>query len=78
MITFVGVVLHYFLGFMHYFGAKLPTELRDKVTYFSTVEHRRLFTEGLIDSRPIVYYLSSAIVMLFLTHHVLERRRWKA
>jgi len=78
MITFVGVVLHYFLGFIHYFGAKLPSELLDKVTYFSTVEHRRLFTEGLIDSRPIVYYISSAIVMLFLTHHVLERRRWQA
>lgn len=77
MITFVGVVLHYFLGFIHYFGAKLPSQLLDKVTYFSTVEHRRLFTEGLIDSRPIVYYVSSAIVMLFLTHHVLERRRWQ-
>lgn len=78
MITFVVVVLHYFIGFIHYFGAKLPSELLDKVTYFSTVEHRHLFTEGLIDSRPIVYYLSSAVVMLFLTHQVLERRRWQS
>lgn len=78
MITFVVVMLHYFLGFIHFFGAKLPTELLDKVTYFSTVEHRRIFTEGLIDSRPIVYYLSSAAVMLFLTHQILERRRWKS
>ncbi len=78
MITFVVVVLHYFLGFIHYFGAKLPAELLAKVTYFSTVEHRHLFSEGLIDSRPIIYYLSSAIVMLFLTHQVLERRRWQS
>jgi len=78
MVTFVATLLHYFLGtVLYYFGANLPPRLLDKVTYFSTVEHRQIFTEGLIDSRPIVYYLSSAVLILFLTHHVLERRRWQ-
>jgi len=79
MITFVVVMLHFFLGYvLHFFGANMPAELLNKITYLSSIEHRKMFTEGLIDSRPIVYYLSSAILMLFLTHHVLERRRWQA
>ncbi|MBK1791084.1 ABC transporter permease [Persicirhabdus sediminis] len=36
------------------------------------------FSKGLIDSRPIVYHLSLAAFLLFLTHAVLNYRRWKA
>jgi ABC-2 type transport system permease protein len=36
------------------------------------------FTKGLIDTRPVVYYVSFTILLLTFTHQILEYRRWKA
>ncbi len=77
MLAFVGVLIHYFLGFLQYFGAGTSSLLAEKLSYFSTVEHMRAYSDGLIDSRPIVYYVSFSAVILVLTHHVLEHRKWK-
>ncbi len=78
MVTFVFVMLHYFLGFLHAFGALPGSQWTDTLTYFSTVEHIRSLGEGLIDSRPFVYYLSFIALLLAFTHHVLESRKWRA
>ncbi len=77
MITFVFVMLHYFLGFMERFGLVSGSTWSEGLSYFSTIEHMHSLTEGLIDSRPIVYYLSFAAVLLTITHHVLESRKWR-
>ncbi len=45
--------------------------------YFSTLEHMADFSRGVIDTRPIVFYLSMTFFMLFLTFHVFQYRRWK-
>jgi ABC-2 type transport system permease protein len=37
-----------------------------------------VLAEGLVDSRPLVYYLSFSVLLLSLTHHVLESRKWRA
>jgi hypothetical protein len=34
-------------------------------------------SEGLIDSRPIVYYVSFSMVLIAITHHALESRKWR-
>ncbi len=78
MVTFVGVMLHYFLGFIYNFGTVPGSQWTDALTYFSTREHMNALTEGLIDSRPIVYYLSFSVVLLAMTHHILESRKWRA
>lgn len=77
MLTFVFVMLHYFLGFIHNFGVVPGSGWADALTYFSTKEHMQSLTEGLIDSRPIVYYISASVVLISLTHHVLESRKWR-
>jgi ABC-2 type transport system permease protein len=41
-------------------------------------EHMHSLSEGLIDSRPIVYYVSFSAVLISITHHVLESRKWRA
>ncbi len=78
MVTFVFVMLHYFLGFMGRTGVISGSMWSDALRYFSTVEHMHLLSEGLIDSRPIIYYVSFSAVLLTLTHHVLESRKWRA
>lgn len=77
MLTFVFVMLHYFLGFLQNFGMVPGSEWTEGITYFSTTEHMHSLTEGLIDSRPVIYYISFSAVLLSLTHHVLESRKWR-
>lgn len=45
--------------------------------YISVHEHISYFSRGLVDIRPIVFYLSMAGFTLLLTHHVVDYRRWK-
>ena len=77
MLTFVFVMLHYFLGFLQNFGMVPGSVWSDAMAYFSTSEHMNFLTEGLLDSRPVVYYLSFTALLLSLTHHVLESRKWR-
>jgi ABC-2 type transport system permease protein len=36
------------------------------------------FSKGLIDSRPIVWYLSMTALVTFFTFQVFQYRKWKA
>ncbi|MGY8641856.1 MAG: ABC transporter permease [Verrucomicrobiales bacterium] len=78
MLTFVGVMLHYMFGYLHHMSALPQSEFTAGLTYFSTVEHMQTLSDGLIDTRPMIYYLSFSAMLLALTHHVLEYRKWQA
>jgi len=45
--------------------------------YLSCQEHLAFFARGLVDTRPLVYYPSLAALVLFLTYHLVDYRRWK-
>lgn len=45
--------------------------------YVSVHEHLSYFSRGLIDLRPIVFYLSMSALTLLFTHHLVDYRRWK-
>ena len=78
MLTFVFVMFHYFLGFLQNFGMVTGSIWSEGMSYFSTTEHMNVLAEGLVDSRPIIYYLSFSALLLSLTHQVLESRKWRA
>lgn len=68
-------ILH-FLGYVTTFhGDRFPAA--PLFDYISSKQHLYYFTKGLIDSRAIVYYLTATIFILFLTHHVINHRRWR-
>lgn len=46
-------------------------------THVSLVEHMRDFARGVVDIRPLVFYLSLTALFLFLTLKSVESRRWK-
>ncbi len=77
IIAFSIILLHFIFGFVHFFSTRMPAEVMERVTYTSSYEHMRIFSDGLLDSRPLVYYLTSAILLLIATHQVLEYRRWR-
>jgi ABC-2 type transport system permease protein len=47
------------------------------ISYISFMEHYDRLVRGLIDTSDLVYFGSSLILMLFLTHRVVESARWK-
>lgn len=47
------------------------------VSYLSFMEHYDRLVRGLIDTSDLVYFGTSLILMLFLTHRVVESARWK-
>jgi ABC-2 type transport system permease protein len=53
-------------------------DVQTLISYFSTVEHMGDFSRGLIDSRPIVFYLTMTGIVLFINYHVFQFRKWKA
>lgn len=77
-LSFTFSLLHFLLGvFILYLGQRVPAQFMDLVHYIATVEHIPTFINGLLDTRPLVYYSSLTFVLLILTHHVLEFRRWR-
>ncbi len=77
VLAFAFVTLHFFIGFVQGFAGNMPAEVLDRVTYFSTVEHLRYFSNGLIDTRPLIYYVTGSALFLTFTYYVLEYRRWR-
>ncbi|MBB5031946.1 ABC transporter permease [Prosthecobacter vanneervenii] len=78
IISFTLSLLHFLLGvFIMVVGHKISDTIVEVVNYFAATEHIRIFTAGLIDSRPIIYYLSMSLLFLSFTHHVVEFRRWR-
>ncbi|HYE31546.1 MAG TPA: ABC transporter permease [Methylomirabilota bacterium] len=51
--------------------------LAQLLAHTSMTEHMAEFARGVIDTRYLVYYASLTTLFLFLTHKVVESRRWK-
>lgn len=59
-------------------GALLgDTPVGQVVSYISFMEHYDRLVRGLIDTSDLVYFGSSLVLMLFLTHRVVDSMRWK-
>ncbi|RLB13189.1 MAG: ABC transporter permease [Deltaproteobacteria bacterium] len=46
--------------------------------YLSLLEHFDNFSEGIIDTRDVFYYLSFMVLWLFMTLRVLESKKWRS
>jgi len=78
VIAFAGILFMFFLGLLSLILPGAGPFVRDLTYYFSPVQHMMDFSRGLIDSRPVVLYLSASALMLFATFQVFQYRRWKS
>lgn len=79
IIGFAFIILHFLGGiFLQTLEKDHPNELRALVEHVAIKGHIDSFASGLLDTRPMVYYLSFTVLLLAVTHQVLEYRRWKA
>ncbi|MEI7865548.1 MAG: ABC transporter permease [Chthoniobacterales bacterium] len=77
VMSFSVITLLFFTGLLSFFVLNVTPVLREMTAYFSSLEHMSEASRGFFDSRPIVFYLSLTIFVLFLTFHVFQSRRWR-
>src|SRR5258705_10745935 len=77
IVSFCAITLLFFLGLVQFILLDVTSETRELLGYFSAIEHMGTFSRGIIDTRPIVLYVSMTIVMLMLTHQAVQSRKWR-
>ena len=76
IITIGLLVLHYILGYVPVIWGD-SFHAAGIFQFLSSQRHLSDFTAGLIDTRAIFFYLLSASFVVFLTHHLVDLRRWR-
>ena len=67
----------FFTGFFSYFAGDRTDWVSQLARHISLANHMESFSRGVIDLGAIVFFLSLTGLFLYLTHKVVESRRWK-
>jgi len=78
IISACTIFVWFFIPFMPEIMRTTRPDVLEFFRYFSAAEHMREFSKGIIDSRQIVFYVSSTVFLLILTFLSFQRRKWKA
>ena len=78
IIALVFVTVFFFTGLLGYLLGSASQGFRDFISYFSTIDHMRNFSRGLIDTRAIVFYLTLTFFLQVLTFQIFQFRKWKS
>ena len=76
VLSFVAMILLFSVGILDVFVR--DPETSKLIKYLSLMEHLGSFSKGLLDTRPVVYYLSITVIGLFLTGRVISNPRWRS
>ena len=76
VISFSAITLLFFLGLVQFILLDVSSGMREALGYFSAIEHMATYSRGIIDTRPIVLYLSMTVFMLVLTYQAFQSRKW--
>ncbi|MFC2163523.1 ABC transporter permease subunit [Acidobacteriota bacterium] len=74
ILTFGTLLLFWVLNWA---AASASGMMRDVLNYLSFFQHFDDMTRGILDTTDLVYYVSMVFFGLFLTHSVIQSRRWR-
>src|SRR6202007_882447 len=77
IISFCAITLLFFLGLVQFILLDVTSATRDLLGYFSAIEHMGAFSRGIIDTRPIIFYVSMTVLVLALTYQAFQSRKWR-
>jgi len=77
IISLCAILLIFFLGLFQAVLLDMSSGMRDALGYFSSIEHMATYSRGIIDTRPIVFYLSMTAFVLTLTYQAFQSRKWR-
>lgn len=76
VLSFVAILLLFSIGLLDVFIR--DPETSKIIQYLSLMEHLRDFGKGILDTRPIAFYLSLTVISLFVTGRVIGSPRWRS
>jgi len=74
VLTFGALLLFWVLNWASYSAGGM---WKDVLNYVSFFQHFDDMTKGILDTTDVVYYISFIFLGLFLTHSVIQSRRWR-
>ncbi len=74
ILTFGALLLFWILNWASYSAGGI---WKSVLNYLSIFQHFDDMTKGILDTTDVVYYISFAFLGLFLTHSVIQSRRWR-
>ncbi|MFW6160914.1 MAG: ABC transporter permease [Acidobacteriota bacterium] len=74
ILTFGALLLFWVLNWTSYSASGIWKEV---LNYLSFFQHFDDMTQGILDTSDLVYYMSVIFLGLFLTHSVIQSRRWR-
>ena len=75
-LSFVTLLLFFMIGILSWFFH--DPETAKLIQYLSLLDHLVDFSKGILDTQPVVLYLSLTAVALFLTGRVIGNPRWRS
>ena len=73
----VGIVIMLILYFVDALAQSASGPLAQVLTDLSAYRHLTQLTQGVVDTKDVIYFLSLVVGALFLTTRSLEARRWR-
>ena len=75
VLSFVTILVLFSIGIFDVFIR--DPQMSQIIHYLSLMDHLRDFSKGLLDTRPIIFYLSVTAMCLFLTGRIVANPRWR-
>ena len=77
MVAFLFGIGLWMLGYRPEASGMLPTWAVPALEHMSMTRHMEDFARGMLVGRYVVYYVTVTGLFLFLTHRIVQSRRWK-
>ena len=73
--TFALLIFFFAIAFMD----SLVTQetIKNALGYMNLLDHMQEFGKGVVDSRRLIYYVTTSVLFLFLTARSLEAKKWR-
>ncbi|MEM7354280.1 MAG: ABC transporter permease subunit [Acidobacteriota bacterium] len=75
VVTFAILMSFFFIAFMD--GLATSETTKELISYMNLLQHMEEFGKGIVDTRRLVYYLTTSALFLFLTSRALEAKKWR-
>ena len=75
IVTFALLMFFFFIAFVD--GLATDETTKEIISYMNLLQHMEEFGKGVVDTRRLVYYLTTSALFLFLTSRALAAKKWR-
>lgn len=75
VVTFAMLIFFFAVAFLD--GLVSDEALKSSLSYLNLLDHMDEFGKGIVDTRRLVYYLTTVVLFLFLSSRTLAAKKWR-